>query len=211
MKLIKLLAIVIAALPLRAGAQGLSASKCLAEAPDAVIPLIDKNTRLDMIDYFMAGMSKPSANALGGSSLIVEMNDSSVLFNLTDSIRCQIFVLNPDASAPVIGMITTYSAPLPDSSVQFYTTRWQKLSGILPAPGLSSWLTPEGARHRAQVEEEIPFILASYSYNPATGTIVATNNTQSYFTSDSAPGALGMLKPELAWRWDGKRFKPVGK
>lgn len=211
MKMIRLLAIVCLALPLLAAAQGLSASKCFTEAPDAVIPLIDKNTRLDMVDYFMAGMSKASTNKLMGSSSIVEMNDSSVLLNLTDSVRCQIFVLNPNAPAPIIGVITTYSGPMPDSSVDFYTTRWQKLSGIMPKARLSDWLTAEGAKNRALVEEQLPFILASYAYDPASQTIVATNNTGHYFSKDDAPAALGMLKGQLAYRWEGNKFKLTSK
>lgn len=207
MKLITILAFLCVALHMPALAQGLSASKCLAEAPDAVMPLIDKNTRLDMIDYFMAGQSKPSANKLKGACSILEMNDTSAIIMLTDSIRCQIFVLNPDAQAPIIGIITTYSRPLPDSSVAFYNTRWQKMPGVIAMPDLSAWLTPEGARNRAKVEEEIPFILASYVFDAPSQTIVATNNTGSYFTSSDTPPSLEWLRPEIAYRWDGKRFK----
>ncbi len=211
MKLIRILAVICLALPLLGRGQGLSAPKCLAEAPEAVIPLIDKNTRLDMIDYFMAGQSKASANKAMGSCSIVEMSDSSVTFMLTDSVRCQLFVLNPDSEAPVIGVITTYSDPMPDSSVAFYNTRWQKLPSAWAQPGLSAWLTPEGARSRAKVEEEVPFILATFSYSPSTGRLVATNRTDRYFVSSDAPGSLALLKPELAYAWDGKRFKPVSK
>lgn len=211
MKTIRLLAILCLAMPMWAIAQGLSASKCFTEAPDAVIPLIDKNTRLDMVDYFTAGMKKTSANKLMGASAIVEMNDTSVTLNVTDSVRCQIFVLNPQAQAPIIGVITTYSGPLPDSSISFYTTRWQKLSGILPTPTLSAWLTPEGAKNRSMMEEQLPFILASYEFDPARQTIVATNNTEAYFAKDDEPAALGMLKPELTYSWDGKKFKLTAK
>ncbi|MCM1450643.1 MAG: DUF3256 family protein [Clostridium sp.] len=211
MKLIKLLAFAIAALPIWAGAQGLTALKCLAEAPDAVIPLIEKNTRLDMIDYFTAGMSKPSANKLKGECSIIEMDDASVTFSLTDSARCQMFVLNPASASPIIGVITTYPSPLRDSSVDFYTTRWQKLAGIMPSPTLSAWLTSEGKGSRALVEEQLPFILASCAYYPETQTIVATNNTGEYFAASDKPEALGLLKKELVYRWDGKKFKLADK
>jgi len=211
MKLITFLAIICLAMPLWGRGQGLSAPKCLAEAPDAVIPLVDKNTRLDMIDYFMAGQSKASANKFMGSCSIVEMNDTSAIFMLTDSVRCQIFVLNPDADAPIIGVITTYFDPLSDSSVAFYDKRWQKISGIMAPPRLSAWLTSEGERNRAKVEEEIPFILASYSFDPSSRMLVATNNTGRYFTAEDAPASLRMLKPRIAYLWDGKRFKPASK
>lgn len=199
------------ALPLLAAGQGLTASKCLAEAPEAVMPMLDKNARLDMIDYYSAGVSKASANRLAGSARIVEMTDTSATLMLTDSISCQLFVLNPSSPSPVIGIITTYAWPLPDSSVAFYNSRWQPIGGLLPAPRLAQWLTPEGKRLRAKVEEELPFILATYRFNPADQTLVATNNTSRYYTVSDAPEALGLLKPELAFRWDGKRFKPTSR
>ncbi len=211
MKIIKILSLLLLALPSMALGQGLSASKCLAEAPDAVIPVIDRNTRLDMIDYFTAGLPKASVNRLGGQCSIVEMTDSSATFMLTDSISCQLFVLNPASTAPIIGIITTYADPIADSSVQFYNSRWQPLAGVLAEPGLADWLTPEGKRRRALVEEELPFILAAYRFIPEQQMLVAVNNTARYFAPADSPQALGLLKPELAYRWDGKRFKPASR
>lgn len=211
MKIRSIILLAFACIAACCNAQGLTAAKCLGEAPAEVIPLLDKNTRLDMIDYFLAGQSKPSTNSLAGSSSIVEMNDTSVIFNLTDSIRAQMFVLNPSSPSPVIGLITTFPIPLADSSVEFYNSRWQKLPGLLPEARLTDWLTAEGKGKRAKVEEELPFILASYSFDPATLTLTATNNTSTYYTPDDTPEALSLLKPQIVYSWDGKRFKPASR
>lgn len=42
----------------------LTASKAFADAPASVFPLLNRNARLDMIDYFNGGMSTASTNAL---------------------------------------------------------------------------------------------------------------------------------------------------
>lgn len=207
MKIKILIAIVSLALPLMGMAQGLTASKCLTEVPARVLPLLDKNTRLDMIDYFSAGMTGKSVSQLGGACTIIELGDSSVTFMLSDSIRCQMFVLNPNAPAPVIAMITTYSKPLQDSKVELFTTRWEPQPQLLAQPTLKDWLTPEGAKARVQVEEEIPFILATAVFDPKTQTLQITNQTESYFVDTDQPAALQMLRPQLTYQWDGKKFK----
>lgn len=190
----------------------LTAAKCFAEAPDHVLHAIDKSTRLDMLDYFRAGVEKPSANIYEGVAMVTAESDASLSFTLTENVQAQMFVLNPDSPAPIIGYITTLPTPIPDSSVALFNSRWQPASPkILSLPTLAAWLTPDGKKHRAEVEDQLPFILASAAYDPQSLTLVFTNNMQQFYTPYDTPEALGWLKPSLSYRWNGSQFKLIDK
>lgn len=71
----------------------LTAADAFTSAPASVFPLLDRNTRLDMVDYVKSGLSTPSANALKGSSTITAMSPGALSVRMTDSSTAQVIVL----------------------------------------------------------------------------------------------------------------------
>ena len=51
----------------------LTAADAFTSAPQNVFPLLDRNTRLDMVDYVKSGLSTPSQNSLQGRSAFTEL------------------------------------------------------------------------------------------------------------------------------------------
>ena len=86
-----LLAIAIGAASLTMSAQ--SAADLFTSAPQKIFPLLDRNTRLDMVDYFKNGMATPSQNQLDGRSAITEMTPESITVKMTDSSAIQLVEL----------------------------------------------------------------------------------------------------------------------
>ena len=195
-----------AALP--AAAQGLTAAKCLAEAPAEVLPLLPKSTRLDMLDYYRAGSSKPSANSAGAPARVIDEKPACVTFLICDSIQAQIFVLKAQSSCPVIGLIETLPLPARDSRLRFFSCRWEPLD-IQAEPSLRQWLRHPSSERLAAAERQLPFILAAYSYAPDRQELTATLTLPSYYTADDAPEALAWLRPSVTMRWNGKKFKTL--
>ena len=60
---------IIALSGLAASAQ-LTASKAFTSAPSDVFPLLDTNTRMDMVDYYNSGLATPSANRIDRKSVV---------------------------------------------------------------------------------------------------------------------------------------------
>ena len=52
----------------------------------------------------------------------------------------------------------------------------------------------------------VPFLLISYSYNPATLTLTLTNNTRSFLSEDVYSIVEPYLKTEILYKWNGKKF-----
>lgn len=182
----------------------LTARTAFAEAPSSVFPLLDKLTRLDMIDYFEAGSKVESVNALEGASAVTSLSDESLTVHLTDASDVQLFVVPTAKSDTVVGVITTVATPGHDSSLALYSGRWKRLDGLFTAPKLVDWLTDP--RRSAEVEIVVPFILTSYVYNPADKTLTLTNNLKGFLSDDIYAMVDGLVRPSLVYRWDGNRF-----
>lgn len=200
----------------------LTAAKCFAEAPDDVLPLLTRNTRLDMLDYYKAGSMRHSANVFEGDSRILAIDSvaggSSLTFEGGDGITGQIFVLNADTAEPLIGVVETVDTPMPDSNVRIYDKTWTCVGSLLlppaggvavPAPKLADWLLRTA--DRAAVAEQLPFVMATYAYDPARRVLTVKHAMDAYFDKADGEKVLSMLKPQLTYVWDGKQFKPAKK
>ncbi len=187
------------------GASALTAADAFTSAPPSVFPLLDRNTRLDMVDYFSGGLSTPSANLLQGKSAITSIEPSSLKVRMTDSSTAQVIVLAA-GSDTVIGLISTVATPGLDSSVSFYDKSWKPLPAdrYFAKPGWKDWVT-QGAKVE-DVTMHTPFMLASYEYDPATSVLTVTNNLSKFLDPDIYEIIATSLRPSLVYRWTGKKF-----
>lgn len=188
----------------------LTARKAFTEAPAKIIPLLDRNTRLDMLDYFDAGIERASDNALKGKSQINSLSDNAISVKITDASTIDIIIL-PAGSDSLIAVINTVATPAPDSKLTVYSRNWE--SNLTPStfakPALKDWLSAEGRKNSNEVESLVPFLLIGYSYNPSTATLTLTNNTASFLSPDIYTMVEPFLLPELKYNWNGRKFNPA--
>lgn len=183
-------------------------------AAEAPIPLLEANTRLDMADYWRHGMTRESANELGGTAAItqVSVDTTSMRFGITGQVDCQLAMLASGRDTVVL-FIETLPLPMADSHLSFYDRNWQPLAKpALTMPVLADWLTPQGAVERADVEAWLPFITARADYDPATRTLTIANTVKDYYHDRADLDRVDRwLKPSLQYVADGRRFKPLKK
>lgn len=55
--------------------------------PDSLLPLLTHNDRLDLLDYHKAGMESRVTNSLGGTTTLLERNDTTICLQLTAATR----------------------------------------------------------------------------------------------------------------------------
>lgn len=186
----------------------LTAVKCFTEAPKDVVKHISPTTRLDMVDYYQAGMDHPSANAIGGECLITAMEPQKITVEGGTGIKYEMFVLDA-SSKQYIGMIETVETPIPDSMVKFYTSDWKELTGkkhaLWTEPTLADWLPGADKKQLQQAREALPFVLATCSYDPQQSTLTVTNNMEQYYSKLDTPEILSQMQKQLVYRWDAKR------
>lgn len=203
MRHITLLLALIAA-TLTAAAQ-LTPSSVFTSAPADIFPLLDKNTRLDMVDYFTGGLDTPSANRLNGRSAITELTPSTLTVRISDSATSQIALL-PAGADTIVALVTTVATPGLDSSVRFFTRDWAPLAGgdYLPAASWNDWITKG---HKAdEVTQFAPFMLASYVIDPSTLSLTANNNLSTFLDSEIYAMIAEALRQSITYSWNGKRY-----
>ena len=73
-------------------------------------------------------------------------------------------------------------------------------------PGWKEWLTPEGKAHQDEVEMQVPFMLVSYKYDPASKNLVLTNNLSKFLDKELYESISSYLMPQLVYAWNGTKF-----
>lgn len=178
-------------------------------APHSVLPLIEKSTRLDMIDYYNAGVDRSARNTLYGNSRITSMTPTAITIKATAASIIDMIVL-PDAKGDTsIVVITTVDTPVPDSKVAVYNTDWTP--GKFAAPTLDDWLVSKSDRD--EVEAMLPFMLTSCRFHPATLSFVFTNNTWQLVGDEVYEPLAPLLRNYMVYTWEpGKRtLTPLGR
>ncbi|MCI9607321.1 MAG: DUF3256 family protein [Muribaculaceae bacterium] len=188
----------------------LTARQAFTEAPQSVFPLLNLDARLDMIDYFESGMANTSKNAMEGQSRITAMTPDKVSISMSEASDYELCLLPTADGDTAIVVIATVATPAPDSRMSVYSKDWGKnlTSGAFSKPVLSDWLSEEGKERAAEVEGLVPFLLISYSYDPASGVLTLTNNTGRFLSSDIYEIVKPCLKGSITYKWNGKQFVP---
>lgn len=173
-------------------------------APIDVVNYLPEYSRLDMVDYYESGSSVASDSYLGNKIHITVLDSMSLSYAVDDSVRVTIALL-PTSTDTLTMVIKELPAPVYDSTVNFYDKRWRLLAPVqFKAPRFSDWLKDK--KRADAVAFDIPFVMATAAFDPATQRLVYTNRTDRYFSDRERPETLGELLHELVYQWNGRRF-----
>ena len=178
-------------------------------APDELMPALPYATRLDMLDYFNYGSNRAIQNIFGGESRILSINESDMTVQAPDVHTYQIILLKK-GKENIIAVITTLLTPTADSHIDFYDMQWQKTDNkLFEAPTLKNWLTSEGQKHLADIENALPFTLVSYSYDPQNSILTLTNNSCQTLSAEDNEKLSQYFIPSISYKWNGKKMNKL--
>ena len=186
---------------------GGTAREAFVAAPRTVLPLLDHNTRLDMLDYYDAGLSHTTKNALDGGSRVLSVDANRILIEMTDASTLEIDLLPGEHNSNTIAVISTVHTPAANSTIAFYDEAWHPFdaSKIFTAPQISDWITDKN--YEADVTMLTPFVMSGYTYSPSDKTLTAFNNTEAFLGKDMYESISAWMRPQIVYQWDGKKFK----
>ena len=182
------------------------AADFFSDAPQTVMPLVERNARLDMMDYFRSTMSTTTANTTGGRSAITALSPKSIMLAISPSTSVQL-ALVPVKNDTVVAVIETVATPFEDSSVRFFTTSWQELPTPV-MPGYTDFVAPADRKKAAACEAPAMFFTKAF-YDETNSTFVFTDTSAGYYYTDEKPEVFTHMKPSIRMRFDGKKFTPV--
>lgn len=173
-----------------AGAE-LTAADVLKSAPSLIVNPLSTTKVADLIEYARAGMlSHAEKNAAGAEARILAL-DSIHAELQTGPGRVLAFELLPVKNDTVIAVIETITSQMADSRMTIYSRDWTPLPRLWKEPAASAW----------GKLDEVPVVMARYSYSPSTRTLTLTNTSEE----------RDRMKPALTYTWTAKGFRPAKK
>lgn len=189
-------------------AEARTAADFFLEAPSAVFPSLDNNTRLDMLDYFRYGSDRAMKNELGGESLVLFESNKVLRVQVSERVQVDVAALAA-GNDTILAVITTVSMPARDSSLAFYDREWRQLKQApVEVPQYTRWLTRKGLDNVDELRMALPFIMASASIDDEATKLTFTNNAVAYLVSDEYEAVKDMLVDEIVYDIVKNKFKP---
>ncbi len=176
--------------------------------PDSIMPAITRSMRMDFIDYMDSGMKAQDRNKLGGQSAMTAFSERALTVMTSASGRMDMVLFDRKGGGILICLINTAVTGYEDSRLAFYHGDWSPVDTdrLLEIPQLSDYLTRDALKN-----DSINSFLNSSLLRFQTVTAV-DNGLKFRYSSLRAIGPdyekyQSWLKPELTYRWNGKRFK----
>lgn len=185
-----------------------TAADFFVSAPDEALILIDRNTRMDMLDYFNNNLPTASQNVVGGTSRILENAPNRIELNVGRDSNVKIAVI-PERRDTIIAVIETVLTPVPDSYVRIYNKNWNPIRYSTPDMPSAMDFVPKELRKEAAkaVMPDVCFAVADY--NPDKGTFTMNNTTRAYYIGQDQPDGLALMRTSIEMVFAGRRFVEV--
>ncbi len=139
----KKVAILLMLLPLMAVAR--TAREFFLAAPAEIVGYVDESARLDMLDYFDAGLKDHSVRSARDVQVrLTELTDSGLTLRAGEVQTISLRLLSAKGDTAV-AVVETFATPAPDSKLTIYNKVWEPLPKAWKAPADKEWGAPAAA------------------------------------------------------------------
>lgn len=99
--------------------------------PEDLLPLIESNARLDMLDLYNYGMTARAENIFSGTSQMLVKKPDFIRLRLTDVSEWELKIL-PSPPDTILCIVHTLKGVAGSSKVTFYGNNWRQLEMTIP-------------------------------------------------------------------------------
>lgn len=193
---------------LRAAASGVS--DFFISEPDSLFALIDKTTRMDMVDYYRSGKKIDAANRLDGTSRIVELSDKYMKIKMSEASDIEMRIEMSGNSDTVIVVSKTLHNPSPDSELMFFNRYWEPLNPetYFSAPVVADFMENVSGNEKDRLLSLVEYPLISFGFDES-GDLIARVSLGDYMIKENYEQLKPFLKDKIVYRWNGKKYKQV--
>ena len=94
--------------------------------PDSLITYLDKNKRIEMVDYIDMKVRADVKNALEGTSVMDTLTNDFLQVTLNEACTLQMRALPSEIGDTIFCLVKTFQGPLAESEIYIYNQDWQK-------------------------------------------------------------------------------------
>lgn len=98
--------------------------------PDSLISYLDKNKRIEMVDYIDMKVRADVKNSLEGSSVMDTLTHDFLQVTLNEACTLQMRILPTENGDTVFCLTKTLRGPLAESETSIYDQDWQKIKAL---------------------------------------------------------------------------------
>lgn len=177
--------------------------------PEKIIPTIEKNRRMDMVDLYKAGHKASAATLLGGTAEIAAMGDTYIKVNLSACSTIQIKKL-ANGKHTLYAVITTVFGLAGNSRIALYDENWNELdaSKYISLPQAADFILPptETPNGKNEILARILLPTVQYVMNEATCDISALPTFDKTLDRETYKRIAPYIAPQLTYRWSGEKW-----
>lgn len=181
------------------------------EMPVSVLDLLDRSTRLDMLDYAAADSVYDATNLLDGVSRLRTLTDSYALVELTDVSTLQIKLLPHKKLGTVIMTLYTVGSPdkALDTGIQFFDAGFRplKTADLFPALKTKDFFNTADREAVRELEARLPFPSYKMTASPFDATVAVDLTVPTDIDTADRDALLSHIAPPRVLSWNGSRFK----
>lgn len=136
--------------------------------PDSLLPTLDRNLRLELVELEEMGVKPNVKNLLGEACDMDTLTNDYLECTTSKAARLQMIYLPSSAEDSVLCVIKTFCAPSKESEIRFYDQDWRQLpiSSYLAKDQymLGSYIKPKSDTMRVEEYEELKSKLEPVMY-----------------------------------------------
>lgn len=206
-KAIKTLAAIVIGLAATAAAGEGPAGRFFADAPDDFLLTVPRTARLDMLDYFRFGSSRPTPDEFGTDSRIIAESPACITVEI-GATRRQLAVL-PAGRDTLLAVVTTVALPARASAIELFHKDFSAASQkpLAEVGRYSDWFVAGAFDSVPDLELTLPFVPAEASFDSTATRLVLHNNAKEYLTAADYQRLHPLMLDSLTYDVAKGRFK----
>lgn len=165
---------------------------------------LEKNQRLDLIDFFQSADNRGIKDALGDTIRLHQLTDNYLLMASGKSTLQLLTLPLAGKDGSVFCLIYTSCAPVCDSQIRFYSSEWEPLD-------TDRYFSPVGKEWFVKDSERFPALdidFMQYTYDPEQKQLIQHYNTIEYLTLEDQKAIKAQIKEESKrYSWKADRFQ----
>lgn len=188
----------------------LTAREVFTRLPLGVLDLLNRSTRLDMLDYYDADSLWRAPNAMEGYSRLNVVRPDYLSLEVTEVSNLTIRIL-PAKKNPVVMTLYTVGTVEEgrDTEIQFFDSALNSLptDKFISIPRPEDFLDIPKGTNRKEIEALIPFPTIEWAVAQDAPILTGHMTLGNHLPMESTDRLRPLLRPELTWVWDGAKWK----